>query len=84
MRIILADDGNKNTSYDVPGCVYDSETPINLISIPFLREYSGRKDKIPNLDNGGTWIRSIANKSHFTWYHGQFERHFMHGASRLP
>ena len=54
MQIIITNNGNENVSYDVPGCVYDPETPINLIVIPFLRDYFGSNVKIPNSDNGGT------------------------------
>ena len=46
MWIILTDNGNENISYNVPGYVYDIETPINIIGIPFLGEYFGRKYKI--------------------------------------
>ena len=84
MRIILTNDGSENISHDVPGCVYDPETPINLIVITFLGDYFGSKDKIPNLDDDGTRIKSSANKYHFTWDHGKYERNFMHGASRIP
>ena len=83
-KLILTDDGYENISYDAPECVYDPETPINLIIIPLLGDYFGRKYKIPNLEDDGTWIKSSANKYHFTWDHGKYERHFMHVASRLP
>ena len=45
MKIVLTNDENQNIFYDVPGCVYIPETPINLIDIPFLGEYFGSKDK---------------------------------------
>ena len=83
MQIILTKYGNENRSYDVPGCVYDPKTPINFISIPFFGDYFLSKDKIPNLDNDGTWIKSSANKSLFTWDHDKYERHFIHEARRL-
>ena len=83
MQIIITDNGNENISYYVPGCVYDPETPINLIGIPFLRDYFGSKDKIPNLDDDGTWIKSSAKKSHLTWDHSKYEQDFMHRDSNL-
>ena len=39
MQIILTGNGNENISHDVPGCVYDPETPIKLIGIPFLGDF---------------------------------------------
>ena len=57
MKIILTSHENKNLSYDIAGFVYDPETTINLIGIPFLRDYFGRKDKISNLDGDGTCIK---------------------------
>ena len=84
MKIVLTDNGNENIFYDVPGCMYDPETPINLIGISFLGNYFCSKDKIPNLDDDGTWIKSCANKSHFIWDHGKYERHCMHGSIRIP
>ena len=83
MGIIITKNENENISYDFPGCVYDTETPIKLTRIPFLEDYFGNKDKIRISDNDGTWIKSSANTSHFTWDHGKYERHFIHGSKRL-
>ena len=84
MKIIFTNNRNKNITYDVLGYMYDPETPINLIGIPFLGDYFGSKDKTLNSDDDGTWIKSSAKKANFTWDHGKYEQHFMHGSSRLP
>jgi len=84
IRLVIRDDAGTRHTYDIPGAVYDPEANFNLLGVPFLGDYFGRNDEIPNSDDDGTWIKSSANKSHFTWDHGKHERHFVHGDSRLP
>ena len=46
-RLVLSDNKNKNYTYDVPGCVFDPATPINILSVPALGTFFG------NNANGG-------------------------------
>ena len=62
MRLTLTCDGNENHTYDIPECVFDPDSPINLIGIPFLGKYFGSQDKMKNSDKDGTWVKSSATK----------------------
>ena len=54
MRLVLTCDGNKHHTYDVPYCVFDTESPINLIGIPALGALFGKYAAMPSSDNEGT------------------------------
>ena len=41
MRLVLTDDAFKHHSYEIPGCVYDPESPINIIGVPFVGKFFG-------------------------------------------
>ena len=83
MRLVLTDDANVNHTYEVPGCVFDPESPINIIGVPTLGKFFGdQSDALHEMD--GTTVCSGSTKSHFIWDHGKHERHFMHGESQLP
>ena len=41
LRLITTCDKNDNHSYDIPNSIYDPDSPINLIGIPFLGDYFG-------------------------------------------
>ena len=40
-RLVLTDNKNKNYTYDVPGCVFDTATPINILGVPDLGKFFG-------------------------------------------
>ena len=84
IRIGLMDDTGQTNQYDIPGAVYNEGSPFNIIGIPFLGDFFGSKDAVPSSDDDGTTIKSSASRSHFVWDHGKHERHFDHGARRLP
>jgi len=84
IRLVMTCDHNKQHWYDIPGSFFDPDSPINLIGIPFLGDYFGKNDKVPNSDDDGTWVKSSASRSQFTWDYRKNERHFSHGSSRLP
>ena len=71
MKLIITDDANKNHSYVVPHCVFDSNTPVNILGVPSLGTLFGDNADATNplADNGAT-IKVVAKKSHFIWYHG--------------
>ena len=35
-RLVLTNNKNENYTYDVPGCVFDPATPINILGVPAL------------------------------------------------
>ena len=39
LRLILTDDSNKNNSYDIPCCIYDPDSPVNIVGIPALSDF---------------------------------------------
>ena len=83
MQLILTDDANTHHEYNIKDCVYDPESPINILGIPFLGKHFGdHSNDLYEMD--GTSVCSGSTKSHFIWDHGKFERHFMHGSSELP
>ena len=86
MRLKLTDDANVLYSYDIPGCIYDPNTPFNIIGLPFLQEYFGDEATGPDsmVEEDGTSIMSSGGRSLFTWDHGQHRRRFNHACSGLP
>ena len=64
--------------------MFDPATPINILGVPALRTFFG---DIANAgityDEDVTTIKSGAMRSHFIWYHGKHERHFMHDSSLM-
>ena len=44
MRLVLTDNANKHHTYDIPECVYDLESPINMIGVPYLGKYFGNQE----------------------------------------
>ena len=84
-RLVLTDNENKHHTYDVPGCVFDPATPLNILGVPALGTFFGDNADASNpYDEDGTTIKSGATRSHFVWDNGRHERHFMHGSSRMP
>ncbi len=84
IRLHLIDDSGQTFQYDIPGAVYDPNSPFNICGIPYLGKFFGKNDPIPSLDDDGTKITSSASRSHLVWDHGKHERHFSHGSRRLP
>ena len=66
LRLVLTDDCNVNHTYIVPECVYDPDTPLNILGVPALGKYFGdNADASDMLASDGTSIKSGASKSHF-------------------
>ena len=84
MRLILADDSNVDHSYDIPNCIYDPNSPVNIIGIPVLEKYFNDAAKGPDsvAEDDGSTILSSGCCSHFKWDH--HSRHFKHPDSQLP
>ena len=78
IRLVLTDDEGANHQYDIPDCLYDPESPFNLLGISALSKYFG------DVDTKGTRINSACFESEFTWDHGKHTRTFAHGVDCLP
>ena len=84
IRLVLTDDKNEHHTYNISGCIYDPDSPINILGIPALGNFFNDGANINKpLDDGGTTIKSGATKSHFVRDHGRRKRHFMLGASHM-
>ena len=76
-RLILINNINIHRTYDVPGCVFDPATSINIIGIPYLCTFFGDNANASSpYDEDGTTIKLGATRSHFIWDHGKNERNF--------
>ena len=85
IRLVLTDNSNQNHVYIVPGCVYDPDTPRNILGVPALDSFFGdSSDARDMLAADDTNIKSGATKSYFVWDHGKHEQHFLHGSSQMP
>ena len=74
LRLVLTDDSNKHRTYEIPDCVYDPQSPINILSIPCLGKFFKDGADIQNLlDKDGTTVKSGSTKSHFVWDHSKNE-----------
>ena len=76
VRLVLTCGVNNHHTYDFPDCVFDTESPINIISITALGAFFGKYDTMPSSDDEGNRVKSSATKSQFVWDHGKDERHF--------
>ncbi|KAL7504927.1 hypothetical protein ACHAXN_005718, partial [Cyclotella atomus] len=78
IRIVLDDDEGVSYTYDIPGALYDPESPFNLLGIPYLSKFFGDAKEM------GTKVTSGCYKSHLVWDHENHSRHFSHGVDCLP
>ncbi|KAL7546945.1 LOW QUALITY PROTEIN: hypothetical protein ACHAWF_014538, partial [Thalassiosira exigua] len=81
IRITIRDDEGDLHQYDIPGVVYDPDSPHSLIGIPFLAKNFASDDET---SDRGTWIKSGDEESQLSWDHEKYTRHFGHPASELP
>jgi hypothetical protein len=80
IAICLTTDAGQTFKYHIPNAIYDPNSPFNILGIPFLGDYFGSKDTVPNRDDDGTYVRVSASKTTFVWDHGQHLRDFSHDA----
>ena len=84
IRLVLTYDKNEHNIYNIPGCIYNPDSPLNILGIPALGKKFNDGANINNpLDNDGTTVKAGAMKSHFVWDHGRRKRHFMHRDSHM-
>ena len=86
MQLILTDHSNIDHSYDIPNCIYDPNSPVNIVGIPVLEKYFNDAEEGPDAvakDDGST-ILSSGRSYHFKWDHGKHGLHFNHPDSQIP
>ena len=84
-HLVLTSNTNINHTYDVPVCLFDPDTPINILGVPALGTFFGDNANASSpYEKDGTTIKLGATRSHFIWDHGRYKRHFMHGYSLMP
>ena len=84
MKLILTDEANKHHLYIIPCCVFDPNTPVNILCVLDLGKFFGdNTDATDPLAEDVTTIKLGSTKSHFIWDHGRHERQYMHGSSRM-
>ena len=70
-RLVLTENKNKKFTYDLPGCVFDPATTINILGVPALGVFFGDNANAGSpYDEDGTTIKSVATRLHFIWDHG--------------
>ena len=82
IKLVLMDDSNQNHVYIIRGCVYDSDSSLNMLGIPTLGkifDYSADPDNV--FGDDGTAVKTGATKSQLMWAHGKHEQYFLHGSS---
>jgi hypothetical protein len=84
IAIRLTANAGQTFEYHVPNAIYDPNSPFNILGIPFLGDYFGTKDTIPNRDDDGMYVKLSASKTTFVWDHGQHSRDFTYDARSLP
>ena len=84
-RLIITNNSNIHHTYDMPGCVFDPATSINIIGIPYLCTFFGDNANASSPYNeDGTTIKLGATRSHCIWDNGRHKRHFMHCSNLMP
>ena len=86
MQLILTDDSNIYHSYEIPNCIYDPNSPVNIVGIPVLEKYFNDVAEGPDAvaEDDESTIFSSGRHSHLKWYHGKHSLHFNHPDSQLP
>ena len=74
-RLVITDNTNIHHIYDVPGCVFDPTTTINIFGVPALGTFFGDNANAGSpYDEDGTTIKLGATRSHFIWDHGKHKQ----------
>ena len=68
IKLILTDDANNYHSYDVPCCVFDPKTPVNILDVPALGTLLGdNSDATDPFSEDGTTIKSGTTNQTSFW-----------------
>ena len=84
IKISWADDDDKEHEYILDNLIYKPDSPFNVLSVARLGGHFGRNDSPPTEDDEGTWVRSSASFSTFSWDHKKHTRTIYHSVDRLP
>ena len=86
VSLVLTDESNFNHSYDINPCIYDPETPVNVLGVPVLSEFfdDAEDGQYTILEYDVIMILSSWRCYHFKWNHVKNHRHFTHTNITLP
>ena len=82
IKISWLDNDGRSYVYQLDDVIYNPKSPFNIL---FVGRHGSYFDKVDaTCDDNGTYIRSSANFSTFTWDHGKFTQTFVHSSNGLP
>ena len=84
IKISWADDDNIEHEYNLDDVIYKPDSPFNILSVARLGGHFGRNDSPPTGDDEGTWVRSSASFTTFSWDHKRHTRTIYHSVDGLP
>ena len=82
IKISWLDDDGDSYEYKLDDVIYNPKSPFNILSVGILSARFGNEHS--TCDDEGTYIRSSANFSTFTWDQGRYTRTFSHSSDGLP
>lgn len=82
IKVAWSDDAGVTHDYTLHDVIYNPKSPFNILSVGRLGAQFGKTNA--DCDDDGTYIKSSANFSTFTWDHGKFTRTFPHSGEGLP
>ncbi len=82
IKISWLDDNGYSYVYQLDAVIYNPKSPFNILSVGRLGSHFGKEHS--DCDDDGTYIRSSANFSTFTWDHRKFTWTFAHSSDGLP
>ena len=84
IRIAWEDNSGETLAYELQDVVYNPSSPFNIMSIGRVGQHFIGKDS-PLINNEkGTWVKSCASYTDFTWDHGHFTCRFSDSSDGLP
>ena len=85
LRFVLTNDSNQNRVHIIPGCGYDPDSLLNILSVSTLGKFfNDNADPNDKFGNDGRAVKSCVNRLPLVWDHDKHKRHFLLGSSRLP
>jgi hypothetical protein len=84
IRVSWEDDYGMTHTYEYEETKYTPRGDINVIAVYKLGDKFGADDDMFDSDENGTWIKTNANYSIFTWDHAKSSKTIRYARSRLP
>ena len=83
IRIAWEDNSGETLSYEFKDVVYNPSSPNKILSIGRVGHHFEIIYSPQNNNEEGTWVKSCASYTDFTWDHGRFTRRFSHSSEGL-